>query len=164
MEDFADRTINELIESYPIFVDALKEEYDVLMNIIDIVFSSCSIMSKTEIPGPHSNQITYEVFDCFFEYQIYKIMEKYRYYEKIKYQACHVKHIYDAKDRLDLKISNSSFDFYSKELVTMPFLHICYPLGSEMINIMLSRDIYIIEVEEKYHQDMPRLFNIHKRS
>ena len=46
MEDLKDRTINELVESYPMLVDTLNQKYDVLMNIIDIIFSSCSIKLK----------------------------------------------------------------------------------------------------------------------
>ena len=47
MDDFADRTINELIESHSLFVDALKDEYEILVNMINIIFSSCSIITKT---------------------------------------------------------------------------------------------------------------------
>ena len=36
MDDFADRTINELLESYPLFIDALKDEYDILLYKINI--------------------------------------------------------------------------------------------------------------------------------
>ena len=48
MEDFADRTINELIESYPLFIEAMNDEYDILLNMINIIFSSCSIITKIE--------------------------------------------------------------------------------------------------------------------
>ena len=105
MEDFADRTISELIESYPMFVDALKEEHDVLMNMIDIIFSSCSIKTKTERFHLHKKHIYYEAFDCFFEYQIYKIMEKYRYYKKIKIkQSLLIKYIIEEMAFFILKI------------------------------------------------------------
>ena len=84
MEDFADRTIDELIESYPLFVDALKDEYDILLNMLNIIFSSCSIITKTEKITRDVKEIECEAFDCFFEYQIHKIMEKYAYYKKIR--------------------------------------------------------------------------------
>ena len=141
MEDFADRTINELVESYPIFVDALKEEYNILTNMLDIIFSSCSIKTKTEKPGPHSNQIIYEVFDCFFEYQIYKIMEKYRYYEKIRNQTFLVERIYRDKQNCDLKISNS-FDFYSIRLGKTSELYIDYCSSAKTIDIVFGRYFY----------------------
>ena len=86
MDDFADRTINELVESHPLFVDALKEEYDILVNMINIIFSCCSLI-------PQMSRKTYYAFDCFFEYQIYKIMEKYTYYEKIRTQLCIIDNI-----------------------------------------------------------------------
>ena len=75
MEDFADRTINELIESYPLFLEALKDEYDTFSTITDIIFSSCSIITKIEKIDMYERVIECEAFDCFFEYQIHKIME-----------------------------------------------------------------------------------------
>ena len=69
-------------------------------------------------------------------------MEKYRYYMKIKHQAFYVKHIYDAKDRLDLKISNSSFDFYSKDLEICHYLICSVPPMVTWLKSCLV-DIYI---------------------
>ena len=93
MDDFADRTCNELIESYPLFLEAMKDEYDILLNLINIIFSSCSIITKTEIIGRCVKEIECEVFPSFFEYQIYKIMEKYSYYYKIRDQYKIIKQI-----------------------------------------------------------------------
>ena len=151
MENFADRTIGELIESYEIFVDTLKEEYDVLLNIIDIIFSSCSIMSKIEDINCDRNLITFEAFDCFFEYQIYKIMEKYRYYRKIRDQAYLVQRIFLSRNYLDLKINCDS-----KEL-ELKYLYVIYRRNDKTIRIGFDRTHYYIKVEEKYHQDMINL-------
>ena len=49
------------------------------MAIIDIIYSSCSTITKTEECG----KTIFEVCDCFCEYKIYKIMVKYKYYLKI---------------------------------------------------------------------------------
>ena len=152
MDDFADRTINELIESYPIFLDALKEEYDVLMNIIDIVFSSCRIMSKTEKPGRMCIIIIREVFDCFFEYQIYKIMEKYRYYKKIRDQVNLVEQILLRRNRLDLKIKIDTQD------IRFMYMSVNYISHIKIIEFCFDRTDYVINVEEKYQQDMALLF------
>ena len=94
MDDFEDRTISELMESYPLFVDTLKEEFDALANMIDIVFSSCSIITKTEKISRGDRVIECKIFPSFFEYQIYKIIEKYRYYNKIRNQFNIIKNIY----------------------------------------------------------------------
>ena len=94
MDDIDDRTINELIESYPLFLEVMKDEYDILLNLINVIFSSCSIITKTETIGRHSTAIECEVFPSFFEYQIYKIMEKYSYYYKIRKQFNIIRSIY----------------------------------------------------------------------
>ena len=156
MDDFKDRTINELVESYPIFVDALKEEYGVLMNIIDIVLSGCGIMSKIEIPGrlgPHGKDIFCEAFDCFFEYQIYKITEKYRYYKKIRDQAELVEQILIRRNRLDLIIN---FDI--QDIRLFKYMYVSYHPNDKTIEFWLGETVYVIKVEEKYQQDMALLF------
>ena len=161
MEDFADRTINELMESYPLFLDALKEEYDVLMNILDIIFSSCSMMSKTEKPGWRKTIITCEVFDCFFEYQIYKIMEKYKYYDKIKFQALIIEGLYKNINYWNLNLNyRPKLELPSSRVIFE--LCICYSPHELTIEIHDTR--HTIKVEEKYEQDMLKLFNNYWRS
>ena len=61
MDDFADRTINELVESHSLFVCALKDEYNVISPMIDIIFSSGFMITEK----------IHKTFDCFFEYHIY---------------------------------------------------------------------------------------------
>ena len=153
MENFADRTINELIESYPLFLDALKEEHDVLMNIIDIIFSSCSIITKTEKIRWARCVIECEVFDCFFEYQIYKIMEKYRYYKNIKHQAHIVRQIFLNREYLGLKTN------CDPKKIDLMYLNVIYHRNDRTIGIGFDRTHYYIKVEDKYHQDMINLIN-----
>ena len=153
MENFADRTIGELIESYEIFVDTLKEEYDVLLNIIDIIFSSCSIMSKIEDINCDRNLITFEAFDCFFEYQIYKIMEKYRYYDKIRNQFKIIRGIYYGLRHDDPKINDYSYLYERCRCL----IYLRFEQGNEVIIIAIDEKNYLIKVEDKYKQDMLNL-------
>ena len=158
MEDFKDRTDDELLECYPLFVDALKEEYDVIMNIIDIIFSSCSIMTKTEKPCWNGIQITCEVFECFFEYQIYKIMEKYRYYREIRNQALQIEHKSAENKYRDININVFAYLLRLRKSYTM---YVGYCCDDKIIEIKFNNTIYRIEVHEKYQKDMMELFSNH---
>ena len=157
MEDFADRTINELVESYPIFVDALKEEYNILANMLDIIFSSCSIKTKDERLIFNNKKIIYKVYDCFFEYQIYKIMEKFRYYKKIENQTEVVAQILRRRRGLNLKINFEYQNLFHK------IVDVVYYTMDKTIKIYFAEFIYEIEVEEKYHQDMINLVDVNNR-
>ena len=111
-------------------------------------------MSKTELHNFRGKHIICDAFDCFFEYQIYKIMEKYGYYKKIRDQAEIVEHIFFNRDDLDLTIT-----FDSQNLKLM-FMDVYYCSNNKTIGIAFDRTVYIINVEEKYQQDMTNLFNI----
>ena len=153
MDDLNDRSINELIESYPLLLEAMKDEYDILLNMINIIFSSCSIITKTEDTSGYITRIECEVFPSFFEYQIYKIMEKYSYYYKIINQYKIIKQIlyiirYDGKK---LKVYNS----LEKECECS--IYIKYGIDYEVISIFIDNKIYSIKIEDKYKQDMSNL-------
>ena len=90
MEDFTKRSIDELIEEYPQFVEELNESYEDMVNMFDIIFMSCSIeYRKNKIIYIH-----YKVFDCFFEYQFPKLFEKYKQYDRIRNQIELISTIY----------------------------------------------------------------------
>ena len=109
MDDFADRSFNELIEFIPLFLEAMKDEYDILLNMINVIFSSCSIITKTEKISRGDRVIDCEVFPSFFEYQIYKIIEKYRYYNKIRNQFKIIRGIYYGLRYDDPKLNDYSY-------------------------------------------------------
>ena len=159
MDDFADRTIYELIESYTLFLEAMKDEYDILLNLINVIFSSCSIITKTEIIGRHYTAIECEVFPSFFEYQIYKIMEKYTYYNKIKTQLSIIEHINQRKIHGDLKLKSFiDSNSYIPEKYNLVFMY--YDRNDDTIVIHFYGTYYRIKVEDKYKQDMLNLFEI----
>ena len=157
MDDFADRTINELIESFPLFVDALKEAYDACSTIIDIIFSSCSIKTKTEENG----KIICEAFDCFFEYQIYKIMEKYEYYLKISNQARFIECMGQNQDYAGINIGSDMGPV--RTVSYLPKIYLYYYHINNTIGIILDKTEYRIKVEEKFNRDMLELMDYRKR-
>ena len=153
MDDFDDRSINELFESYPLFLEALKAEYDTFSTITDIIFSSCSIITKTEKIDLTKRVIECEAFDCFFEYQIHKIMEKYAYYNKIQTQLYIIEHINSHKlfGYLGLK-SVIDRNFYIPANYKRLFVY--YNTDDDAIFIYFELTHYRIKVEDKYQQDM----------
>ena len=155
MDDFADRTINELVESYPLFLEALKDEYDILFPMINIIFSSCGIIKKTEENG----RTKYEAFDCFFEYQIYKIMEKYTYYNQIRHQLYIIEYINEKKIQGNLKLKSFiDRNLYKPYRPDIPrWLFINYERNDDTIEINFEGTLYRIKVEDKYKQDMLNL-------
>ena len=157
MDDQADRTFNELIEFCPLFLEALKDEYDILMNIINIIFSSCSIITKTETIGRGVKEIVCEAFDCFFEYQIYKIMEKYRHYDKIKTQICIIDNIHLNRRSGDLKLKSDINKHLSGPDI-FKWLFMYYYRRYDTIVIHFDDTYHTIKVEDKYKQDMLNLF------
>ena len=80
-------------------------------------------------------KIICEVCDCFFEHKIYKIMVKYKYY---------------------LKISNRT------RLSCLPNIYVHYNHKDNTIEMKLYKAEYIIKVEDKYKQDMLKLFEFFK--
>jgi len=156
MDDFADRTINELVESYPLFVDALKDEYDVISPMIDIILSS-GFKTDTGRIKWYASIIVCEAFDCFFEYQIYKIMEKYPYYNKIRTQLNIIEQIDKRKKKGDLKLKSIIYsNSYIRDIFKRLYIH--YNRRDDEIVIVFELTHYIIKVEEKYKQDMLNLF------
>ena len=153
MDDFADRTINELMESYPLFLEALKDEYDILLNMLNIIFSSCSLIQQMCC---YNHEIPYLAFDCFFEYQIYKIMEKYTYYKKIQTQLYIIEYINERKIVGDLKLKNV-IDRNSLGPDIFKRLYIQYSRYNNEIDIFFDSKYYTIIVEDKYKQDMLNL-------
>ena len=155
MDDFTDRSISELIESIPLFLEAMKDEYDILLNMINIIFSSCSIITKTEIIGRYYTDIECEVFPSFFEYQIYKIMEKYSYYYKIRRQYHIIRGIYIYLRPGDPKLKE--YDSLDKRCDCI--IYIRYEKGNEVITIYFENKIYSIIIEDKYKPYMLNLFD-----
>ena len=155
MDDFADRTINELLESYPLFIDALKDEYDIILNMLNIILSSCSLIPQM---CPNTDNIPYRAFDCFFEYQIYKIMEKYRYYDKIHTQLRIIECMYLNRIRGDLKLkSNVDINPFDEPNIFKKLL-MFYSTYNGTIEISFDSKYHSIKVEDKYKQDMLNLF------
>ena len=155
MDDFANRTINELIESYPLLVDVLKDLYDDILKIFNNILSNGFM--NTEQLRMNGSSIECEAFDCFFEDQIYKLMEKYTYHEKIHTQLSIIEHINQRQKFVDLKLK-SSIDRNSKIPGKYRQIALYYNTHCNRITFYIDSTHYHIKIKYKYKQDMLNLF------
>ena len=142
----------------------MKDEYDILLNMINIIFSSCSIITITEKISRGVKVIVCEAFDCFFEYQIYKIMEKYRYYDKIRNQYYIIKDFY-FRLRYGDPTLRDSFSLEARCNCDIDNINVQddESISNETINILIDHKIYRIKVDDKYKQDMLELMDRRSR-
>ena len=151
MEDFSKRSIDELIEEFPQFVEEFEEIYNEMKILMDIIFSSCSIEYKIQTSNEGHN---YKVFDSFFEYQFPKIFEKYKYFRRILKQMYIINLIYcGIHDKVLLYL----FIIHQVKEEMFSF-HIKYDNFENLDFIYKQHQINRIEVPEKYREDLRNMF------
>ena len=133
----------------------MKDENDILLNMINIILSSGSM--KTEKISMYARVIECEAFDCFFEDKIYKLMEKYTYHEKIHTQLSIIEHINQRQKFVDLKLK-SSIDINSKIPGKYRQIALYYNTHCNRITFYIDNTHYYIKIKYKYKQDMLNLF------